>query len=171
MTSYRRIQHRPDGFTPSLPFLSRSAGRQGQARVGFTLVELILALAMLITETVTLLSLIFGGMVQNQTNQEYVIARNAAVSKIEEIRGCDFSGAYDKYNNKTFIVSPLLDSVKWNTSPPTFATGKIEINNSSPELYDITITIKWKIKDSATTDEDVSNKFMTRSLLTRGTRY
>jgi Tfp pilus assembly protein PilV len=129
---------------------------------GFTLIEVIIAMILLTVGLLTLLSVILGGTVQREVTREYDVARNAASAKIEEIRVQDFN-AVAAYSGTYFAFVGLVTPTGW-ANP-----GKIEVNSSVSDLYDITITIRWQIQGNP--NAAVYNEYITRSLMTRRSKY
>ncbi|MEK7309195.1 MAG: prepilin-type N-terminal cleavage/methylation domain-containing protein [Planctomycetota bacterium] len=162
------------GFTQPLP---RNNYRQGpdrrngvypsgvtaaQAGAGFTLIEVIIAMILLTVGLMTLLSVTLGGMLQREVTREYDIARNAASAKIEEIRAQDFDDVA-AYTGTYFAVVGLTAPTGW-TNP-----GFISVNNTVSDLYDVTVTIRWRIQGN--TSALVYNEYVTRTLMTRRSKY
>jgi len=144
---------------------------------GFTLIEVMIAMALLTIGTLALLSALGGGLLQRETSREYDIARNAAAAKLEEIRGRDFTNVFAQYNLTYFDVPGLTARAGW-TSPGKIvkivkvAGVEVEnngIDNTVANLYEVTITIRWQIKGN--TDSRVFNEFVIRSLMTRNSKY
>jgi prepilin-type N-terminal cleavage/methylation domain-containing protein len=139
---------------------------------GFTLIEVIIAMVLLTIGSLALLSVLGGGLLQRATAEEYDIARNAAAGKIEEIRGYEFLSTV-----ATSAVSGTYFAILGLTAPATSTIttwlqplpGRIEVNNSSADLYEVTITIRWRIKGNA--NPSVYNELITRSFLTRKNKY
>jgi len=129
---------------------------------GFTLIEVIIAMVLLSVGLLTLLSVTMGGMVQREVTREYDIARNAASAKMDEIRAQDFSDVSD-YDGDYFGVIGLTAPAGW-TNP-----GRITVNSTVSDLYDITVTIRWRI--SGNTSALVFNEYVTRTLMTRRSKY
>lgn len=127
-------------------------------KAGFTLIEVIIAMVLLTVGLMTLLSVTMGGMVQRGVTREYEIARNAAFARMEEIKAQDFpdvaasTGTY-------FAVAGLMTPTGW-ANP-----GRVEVNTSVSDLYEITITIRWQIQGNASAL--VYNEYVIRSLMTR----
>ncbi|MFH1230351.1 MAG: prepilin-type N-terminal cleavage/methylation domain-containing protein [Planctomycetota bacterium] len=148
---------------------------------GFTLIEVIIAMVLLTVGTLTLLSVLSGGILQKETSREYDIARNAAAAQLEEVRGKDFTTIHS-ISGTYFAVTGLTAPTGW-TQP-----GKIEEvqcsdhgtnfdgsgnschnNPSVCKLYDIKITVRWIIKGN--TSASVYNEYVTRSIISRNNKY
>jgi len=129
---------------------------------GFTMIEVVIAMILLATGLLALLSVTMGGMAQREVSREYDVARNAASAKLDEIRARDFSSVA-AYNNTFFEVDGLMTPTGW-ANP-----GNVTIDNSVSDLYDVTVTIRWRIKGNASAL--VFNEYITRSLMTRRTKY
>jgi len=121
---------------------------------GFTLVEIALAMVILTVGILALLATITPSLYSEQTSREFDLAKTAAANKLEEIRGYDFATVYATYNNTYFAVTGL-------TAPATQTNpGFINIDNSNPNLLDITVTITWQSGIQKNTNLSVSMKTM-----------
>jgi len=149
--------------------MPRRTNKLGKSR-GFTLIEVAFSVAILAGEVIVLFSLIVSGMVQTDVTQEFDIARNAAVSKLEEIRGFEFTEVFLRYNTdlSTFPVYGLKDHTNFLVT----ARGSVTVqDNEIDDLFYITVTIRWKVKDVATQDPNTYNEIVSRSLLAKGAKY
>jgi len=145
-----------DAVTPGVPKYKLCAG--------FTLIEVVIAMILLTTGLLTLLSVTLGGMLQREVTREYDIARNAAFAKIEEIREQDFPDIISpSFSGTYFAVVGLTAPTGW-ANP-----GYITVNNSVLDLYEITVTIRWRIQGN--TSALVYNEYVTRTLMTRRSKY
>ena len=158
-----------DGFTPlemtvtgDNNIMQTSTTPSVTSLTGFTLIEVIIAMILLTVGLMTLLSVTLGGMVQREVTREYDIARNAAFAKIEEIRAQDFDDVA-AYTGTYFAVVGLTAPTGW-TNP-----GFISVNNTVSDLYDVTVTIRWRIQGN--TSALVYNEYVTRTLMTRRSKY
>ncbi|MFH0889125.1 MAG: prepilin-type N-terminal cleavage/methylation domain-containing protein [Planctomycetota bacterium] len=148
---------------------------------GFTLIEVIIAMVLLTIGTLTLLSVLSGGVLQKETSREYDIARNAAAAQLEEVRGKDFTSIHG-ISGTYFAVTGLTAPTGWTQA------GRIEQiqcsdhgtnldgsgsschnNLSACKLYDIKITVRWRIKGN--TSASVYNEYVTRTIFSRHNRY
>jgi len=152
--------------------------KQSELSGGFTLLETLLGMFLLTVGALWLMSIIMSGLSNRENVREYDIANNAAITKLEEIRAYDFQTvtAFDK---KAFTVPGLFRPTNWppatNPCPPrtsaqpwqqdelAWLVGYVTIDTSRPELYDVTITIRWRISNIA--DERVFNEFIARRLV------
>ncbi|MEW6026135.1 MAG: prepilin-type N-terminal cleavage/methylation domain-containing protein [Planctomycetota bacterium] len=162
------------GFTPHISEYPKATGigfaclfqtkpeQKTRLCAGFTLIEVLIAMVLLTAGLLTLLSVTLGGMLQREVSREYDIARNAAYAKIEEIRAQDFSDVPD-YHNVYFPVTDLTPPTGW-TDP-----CKVEVDSSVSDLYEVTVTVRWRIQGNA--NPDVYNEYLTMTLLTRRSKY
>jgi prepilin-type N-terminal cleavage/methylation domain-containing protein len=151
---------------------------------GFTILEVMIAMVLLTVGTMALLSVLSEGIVQKEITREYDIARNAAQTELETIRGKDFTTIHDIIGSsqENFAVVGLTAPTGWTQA------GKVESiacsdhgtnlngagnschnNPSVCKLYDIKITIRWRIKGNASAS--VYNEYVTRSIISRNNRY
>jgi type II secretory pathway pseudopilin PulG len=71
---------------------------------GFTILEVVVAAAVLALGLMGLLSAIPGGLKLMQTSRETQIALTCIRSKLEEMRAADFDTLYDTYNGQAVIA-------------------------------------------------------------------
>ncbi|MBI4712164.1 MAG: hypothetical protein HY762_02490 [Planctomycetes bacterium] len=130
---------------------------------GFTLVEVMLALAVLTAGLLSLVLTLTTAIYQNEVAREYDLAVNAAVAKIQEIRGhTPFSGAtgtFATYNNTTFDVAGIIRA----GTDQTADNGEVVINNANPDLLDVTVKISFSWTNPATD----SSKLLIRTYVAR----
>lgn len=107
---------------------------------GFTVVELVVAMAVFAIAIVGILSVIIHTITQNQIDRDYDLAKQALSSKMAEIKQHNFDDIVVDYAGKTFPVAELQNS-----------NGVITIDSSNPNLLDVQITLTWQsIKTSRT---------------------
>lgn len=136
--------------------------RRGQR--GISIVELMVALAVIAIALFALISMITHTVAIKEAQKELSIAKQAAATKLEEIKSILYStiaGTYsaassttynDVDNVTTYSLPNNLFPVKGLNRPvtpdTTFVTskegqGKITIDATNAELLDITVEIKW----------------------------
>jgi Tfp pilus assembly protein PilV len=127
-----------------------------------TLIEVTLAITVLTAGLVSLLMVLTAAMQQKETSREVEYASNAAVTKMEEIRGyagVDFTTLASRYSSSTYNEFCSNCGVKhtavsqcnnFNTraglKPQSgrYNTGFITINSSMPTLVEVTVDIAWE---------------------------
>lgn len=117
---------------------------------GFTILEVLIALSIICFALFAVISMILHTTAANDTLREQEIAREAATAKLEEIkaRAADPNAfvpatapyLFDLYNGAAFDVPGLRDPA----NAPAFQAGRIAIDNSNPNLFDVRITIHWR---------------------------
>lgn len=114
-------------------------------RYGFTLMELMLAATILVIALVGLLATYVGCFNINETAKNLTMSINAAQQKLEELRDYNFYEIYEDYNNTTFEVTGMAAQN---------AEGSIIVDNSSPDLLKITISVCWQQSGNRIIGED-----------------
>ncbi|MFH1226503.1 MAG: hypothetical protein V1701_01200 [Planctomycetota bacterium] len=134
---------------------------------GMSLIEVTLAIAILTTGMVALLMVMTSGIQQKEVSREEEVATNAAVTKIEEIRGYasfDFTNLASHFANAAFNewcvncgtkhtttaqVNTCMKTSRgnglepWDRTAGPFNTGFIDITATEPSLIQVGIRIKW----------------------------
>lgn len=101
---------------------------------GFSLVEVILATAILAFALVGILGTYVTCLVLITTSQNVNSATNAAQGIIEEIRSTPFPQIIDSYNGLVFTVNDINGSV-----------GVVYVDDTiDPEFLDITVSVCWR---------------------------
>jgi Tfp pilus assembly protein PilV len=119
------------GFTP---LEISSTNRKTKFLTGFTLLELMLAAGVLIVAISGLIAAFIGCYCLNETARNLTFATMGAQEKLEEIRNHNFYKIYqDYYNGSTFGVTGIAE-----------AKGRVDVDNTNPDLLEITVTICWK---------------------------
>ena len=103
---------------------------------GFTLVEMLLAAAILSFAVCGILALYANCFELVSISKNISIATNASQGLIEEIRNTPFPQIVDNYNNINFTV---------NTMPSN--RGVVYVDDTDPELLRVTISVCWNQKN------------------------
>jgi type II secretory pathway pseudopilin PulG len=106
---------------------------------GFTLLELMIAAAIIIVALAGLLSTYVACFELNETTRNTNLALNAAQKTLEEVRSSTFSGIATAYNGYNFSVSGMSENV---------SLGHVYVDNTSTSLLNITVGVCWKQKGS-----------------------
>jgi prepilin-type N-terminal cleavage/methylation domain-containing protein len=112
---------------------------------GFTLIEIMLAILILVVVLCGLLSTYIGCLELASISKNSIFAVNAAQKKIEEIRNYSFSDIYNDYNNTTFTVDEM---------PSGNSKGVIYVDNSNPDLLKLTVSVCWRQRGTLVVGED-----------------
>jgi prepilin-type N-terminal cleavage/methylation domain-containing protein len=105
-------------------------------KAGFTLVEILLATAILASAVCAILVTYYSCFVLISTSKNINIATNAAIGLMEEIRTSAFTRIMDDYNGLNFVVNALPQS-----------RGVVFINDDNSELLEVTISVCWRQGD------------------------
>ena len=100
---------------------------------GFTLVEILLAVAILGFALCGILAMYSTCFVLMATSKNVNIATNAAQGLIEEIRSSPFTRIIGDYNGLNFIVNAIPSS-----------RGVVYVDDTDPDLLELTISVCWK---------------------------
>ena len=124
------------GFTPHLT----GCGKRSSTTLGFTLIETVIALAILGIALTVILELFSGGLRLARTSEEYTKAMNFARMKLEEIisqqkieEGTD-EGEYD-------------DTYRWQVSTKKINLLPVEKDSDFKppvELFQVKVDILWR---------------------------
>ena len=118
------------------------AGRR--FRRGFSLIEVMVALAVIAIALFSMLTMMLNTMNLKEVQRQRALAKQAALAKLEEIKAQDFDTINPQYGAggfmNTFTVDGLLDSAQGDSQ----ARGAIAIDNTNPDLLDLTVTITWE---------------------------
>lgn len=114
---------------------------------GFTLLELMIASAVLIVALVGLLG-VFAHMISlNENSGKLTLAIAACQAKLEEMRNSSFSTLYTNYNGTSFNPAGFSSGE---------AKGAVSINNSNPNLLQVFVSVSWRTRSNRVTGEDIN---------------
>lgn len=121
-------------------------------RAGFSLLELMIAMSVIAFAIFGVMSMVLHTSATRETARELEMAREAATSKIDEIKSAPFKDLSEKYPSPTpvtltFNVSTLTHASTPNA--PAQATALIDTSNA--DLYDILVTVRWKSRRAGAT--------------------
>ena len=103
------------------------------SRRSFTLVEVLLAAAILASAISAILMTYYSCFVLISTSKNINITTNAAMGLVEEIRNSAFNRIVDDYDGLNFIVNDIPQS-----------RGVVYVDDSNPELLQVTISVCWR---------------------------
>ena len=103
------------------------------SRRSFTLVEVLLAAAILASAISAILMTYYSCFVLISTSKNINITTNAAMGLAEEIRSSAFNRIVDDYDGLNFIVNDIPQS-----------RGVVYVDDSNPELLQVTISVCWR---------------------------
>lgn len=128
------------------PYKNKGLGscRSSAERSGFTLMELMLAAAVLIIAISGLVAAFIGCYVLNETAKNLTLATMGAQEKLEEIRNHNFGKIYSDYNGTTFDVTGID------------AEGRVDVDNADADLLKIAVTICWRQVGGRIVGEDLN---------------
>lgn len=114
-------------------------------RPGFTLLELMIAVGVLIVALVGLLG-VFAHMISlNENSGKLTLAIAACQARLEEMRNSDFSTLYVNYNGTNFNPAGFSSGE---------AKGAISLNNSNPDLLQVFVSVSWRTRSNRVIGED-----------------
>ena len=112
---------------------------------GFTLLELMIAVSVLIVALVGLLG-VFAHMISlNENSSKLTLAVAGCQAKLEEMRNANFSSLYATYNAANFNPAGFSSGE---------AKGAISINNSNPNLLQVFVSVSWRTRSNRVIGED-----------------
>ena len=110
------------------------------SRKGFTLVELLVAVAIVAFAVCGILSLYVACFGLTKTSRNMSIATNAAQALMEQIRSSDFNSIVDTYDGMTFTVNSIP-----NSKGVVYVNDTIDaVLGTNPDLLKVTISVCWK---------------------------
>jgi prepilin-type N-terminal cleavage/methylation domain-containing protein len=125
---------------------------------GFTLVELMLAGAILTVALVGLLGSYLLSFNLNETAKNLTSYTYAVEQQIEEIRGHNFGMIFNDYNNTVFRANDAAllagNPVQISFTPNLETAGSIRVDNSDPNLLRITVSMCWRQQGGRIIGED-----------------
>lgn len=113
---------------------------------GFTLIEVMLAAGILVIVLSGILATYISCFELISTSQNLTLAVNAAQRRIEEMRDYSFSQIYADYNNQIFTVGEITIGN---------SQGVIYVDNSNPDLLEITVSVCWRQRGGRIIGEDL----------------
>ncbi len=116
-------------------------GRRHPGKEGFSIVELVIAIAILATALMGIVSLYIQTVALSELNREMQIASFAAQQKLEEIRGISFEllpVSYPAFTPVRFDI-PGLEPL-----PPDTRTGTVIVDYTNPDLLTVTAQVRWR---------------------------
>ena len=118
------------------PMFTRKA-RQG----GFSLLEVVVALAVISIALLAMLTMMLNTSNLKEVGRQRSLAMQAAMAKLEELKAQDFDTIVPNYGpggaQNSFDVDGLRDG---NND----AQGVITIDDTNPDLLDLTIIVTWE---------------------------
>jgi type II secretory pathway pseudopilin PulG len=112
---------------------------------GFTLLELMISVSVLIVALVGILG-VFAHLVSlNENSSKLTLAVAACQGKLEEMRNSNFTTLYTTYNGTSFNPNGFSSGE---------AKGAISINNSNPNLLQVYVSVSWRTRSSRVIGED-----------------
>ncbi len=121
-------------------------GTKNTKKSGFTLLELMIAAAVLIVAISGLLATFTGLLSLNENSGSLSLAITAVQDKMEEIRNSDFSTLFATYNGENFEPDGFS---------PSEAEGNISIDNTTnPDLLEVAVSVSWRSRSNRIIGED-----------------
>jgi len=118
------------------------------AKKGFTLTEILLAVAILGFALCSILATYISGFVLTATSKNINIATSVASGLMEEIRSASFAALRDgelQINNQSFIaIDDNLFACNFTVDPIPSSMAVVYVDNINPELLNLTISICWR---------------------------
>ncbi len=114
---------------------------------GFTLIELMITVSVLIVALVGLLVIFSHLALLNENSRKLTLAMAACQDKLEEMRNSSFQTLYASYNGTSFNPSGFTLGQ---------AKGAISINNSNPNLLQIFVSVSWRTRSNRVIGEDAN---------------
>lgn len=117
------------------------------ANSAFTLFELMITVAVLITAIVGLLAAYLNFFTLNENARKLTLAITACQNKMEEMRKAGFSTLYSTYNGTQFNPGGF---------PATEARGNVYIKNTNPDLLEVHVSVSWMERSNRIIGEDLN---------------
>lgn len=125
---------------------------------GFTLVELMLAGAIMVVALVGLLGSYLLSFNLNETAKNMTSATYAIEQQMEEIRGYNFNLIFNDYNNTVFRANDATllagNPVQISFTQNLDTAGSVRVDNSDPNLLRITVSMCWRQQGGRIIGED-----------------
>ncbi|MBU4589882.1 MAG: prepilin-type N-terminal cleavage/methylation domain-containing protein [Candidatus Omnitrophica bacterium] len=114
---------------------------------GLTLLELMIATAVLVVAIAGLLATFAGLFSLNENTRKLTLAATACQDKLEEIRNSSFAALYTLYNNTAFEPDGFAASD---------AEGTVYIDNTDPDLLEVAVSVSWRGRSNKIVGEDAN---------------
>ncbi len=128
------------GVYPALPTTKKCCY---EGRAGFTMLELLMAILVLVVALVGLLSSYTGCFNLNETARNLTVATNAAQQKMEEIRNTPFDSISGSFNNVAFNIPSNASPNSWlltkDYAAKTYVSA-VQVN----QLLQATVVVCWR---------------------------
>lgn len=125
---------------------------------GFTLVELMLAGAIMVVALVGLLGSYLLSFNLNETAKNMTLATYAIEQQMEEIRDYNFNLIFNDYNNTVFRANNVTllagNPIQISFTPNLETAGSVRVDNSDPNLLRITVSMCWRQQGGRIIGED-----------------
>jgi prepilin-type N-terminal cleavage/methylation domain-containing protein len=106
-----------------------------EVETGFTLVEVIIALAVISIALLSAMGLIMSSATLKQTTREFSLAQELAAGEIERLKAYPAAGRFDELASLDGTSSPL--------SQLQAGTLRRQVDASNPHLFRVTVTVTW----------------------------
>ncbi len=106
---------------------------------GFTLLEILLAILVLVIGISSLVTIFSTGIFSNQDAENTIIAINLATEKIDELKNTEFADITSEAETPVLGFPTFTRSVSVVTTPP----------NPTSSLKTVTVNIDWQVKSQA----------------------
>jgi prepilin-type N-terminal cleavage/methylation domain-containing protein len=112
---------------------------------GFTLLELMIAVGVIVIALSGLLAVFSHLMSINENAKNLTLAVTACQDKLEQMRNSNFSTLYSTYNAAHFDP---------NGFRAADAEGAISITNTDPALLEVHVSVSWRTRSNMVIGED-----------------
>lgn len=102
---------------------------------GFTIVEVIIALAVISIALLSAMGLIMSSATLKQTTREFSLAQEIAAGEIERLKAYPAAGRFDEL--------AALDGTSVPLSQLQAGVLRRQVETSNPHLFRVTVTITW----------------------------
>ncbi|MFH1191457.1 MAG: type II secretion system protein [Candidatus Omnitrophota bacterium] len=110
-----------------------------RSKKGFTLIELMMGVSILLVSGLALLSGFLGSMFLNNSSNNLTIAVNDAQYVLEQIKGLDYATRIYGANLSNYYTPPTFT----NPDGQVVFTSSLEKIDLSTSISQITVTINW----------------------------